>query len=507
MPDETPGTSPTPQEMEVTRRWLQKWNKSNAPEEQVHAVVRAIAEGADKTREALAGVGITLRAGKDKEFRARIFPALAASIAALRAAQNQALAGNGIRDAVQAILSRERVEGPGFPMGELTIEPNVRASEQEVREMIDSMGIDGIYNTCIQMTGMEPPRHIIRVNVFEAHEEMAQASLLAPHEFRMRFHPEHRRVRLHLTGSEPTRVLNINYNFARRQPEEVPGVMFHEFGHHWTQKMHSSPHGNVAIMEGFAELMRIVAARREGTTWRQLRTRPLEILDGRGYPPVAAANYVPCDERLSFVSKVVASQRLMAHLGGVDERVMAGIARSCSYPGDDRTAVPLRQVMLDIERETGIAGFAQRCFDDPILYPGGLRTGEMAFANMNDAGNGYAIMRFSVPNNGGHYGWSMHEYPALPNNLTAADFMTQPIQTAPLPFGLDFQRPDGGIAFGIETNGSFQVTPEFIVKQVKLGQMQWQAGATRVHYRVNGVRTLLEHPLIITEEDLARPAL
>jgi hypothetical protein len=494
----------SPFQVTAVRSFLESCNKADASEQEVLAVARAVSEGSAKTAEALMAIGITFQPGNIQEFEERLFPQLAAAFPRVQEAVRLGVA-QVLDTPLAPAKTRERIAGPGFPMGGLTIEPDVQESEVEVKALLEKLDIDSIYNTCVNILGMEPKRHIMNVRVFHAPEQGSQAHMSFQRDYRTRLYPEHRRVRMEVTGVEPNHQLAINYNFFSKDPEEGRGVLYHEFGHHWSQKLQAACQGNMAFMEGIAELTRVVAARREGAPWKQVYTRAPQILNGQECPSVAAANYVDCDARLSNVAKRVATHRLVANLDGIDERKLAGIARACTYATVDRTSVPMRQLLDDIERETGVVGFAERCIRDQVLTPGNLKPGEMAMAFMNDVGNQYSIMRFHVPNDGSHFGWSVREHLALPDNLQAEDFHMYPIETTPLPFGVYFQKPDGQIAFGITTGGSFRVTTEFILKYARQGRISWQAGETRVYYGTPGSpRVLLEHPLRITQEDIAQ---
>lgn len=505
MPTNIPtGSSPAE---EAVRTWLKKWNKSDAPPENIAAIVAAVSGGAESVRAALVGIGITIKVSKWKEFQNITFSALTGSLASIHQEQTEktrnetaSLASGTIAD----FGRHECVPGPGFPMGRLVIDPETGASETSVREVLECIDLDTIYNTCIEMTGMEPPRNPLDIHIQHMPDAIhGQGGIALPYNYLMNYYPDVRRVHLDVAGSDAPHTFSLSYKFLQTFPAEARGVIYHELGHLWTQKILSSPKANIAFAEGFAELMRTAAAKRENATWEQANGGSIiQVLSGNVLPCVIPIGRADIRGRLNNICKYVVCSRLKHHLGDLEPQRLGGLTKACSYTTNTRPIEALVPLIQAIEHETGVTNFAQNFMHDPALYPGGLQQGEIALAMTNEAKTAIDIYRTEVLERGERNNWTLREYQSPPVALNESDFSTEPIRFKDLPFKLHVERPDGHVAFTLDVSGGGTLTPQRVLHLSQSVNIPWKPGKTKFYYEASGEKTLLLHTFDISERDI-----
>lgn len=517
MPNDVPtGSSPAE---EAARSWLKKWNKSDAPPENVAAIVAAVGKGAESVRNALTDIGITIKTSKWREFQTLTFRNLAESLAATQARQHQSVQALITPTKLPSTVStqkpiaftpstparhRESVPGPGFPMGRLVIDPETGASEASVREVLECIDLDTIYNTCVEMTGMEPPRNPLDIHIEHMPDAIhGQGGIVLPYNYLMNYYPNVRRVRLDVAGSDAPHTFSLSYKFLQTFPAEARGVIYHELGHLWTQKILSSPNVSIAFAEGFAELMRTAAAKRENAAWEQANGGSImQVLSGNALPCVIPIDRADIRGTLHNICKYVVCSRLKHHLGDLEPQRLGGLTKACSYTTNTRPIEALVPLIQAIEYETGVTNFAQNFMQDPALYPGGLQQGEIALAMTNEAKTAIDIYRTEVLERGERNNWTLREYQSPPATLNQSDFSTEPISVRNLPFKLHVERPDGHIPFALDVSGGGTLTPQRILDLSQSVNIPWKPGTTKFYYEASREKTLLLHTLDISERDI-----
>lgn len=392
-------------------------------------------------------------------------------------------------------------KGRGLPDSSVVLEPTVSARREDVERRLDALDLNGIWRTMEGMTGHRPSLRRFDVRVYDdAAHEQKQAAINMSAQLLLDTSESGDRIVLRPSTQNHPDALVVNDSFLTHQPREARGVAFHELGHVWTQAMLMHPE---AYSEGLAELFRSAAEMRESAGWEQsCGIAPYQVLHGAKEPRLVAAMKCDVPAPIEISSRYVVCKRLIDLLGGLDERVLHGIAKACDVPNSPAPVRPLLEILTAIERETGTKGFADAFLNDPVLRPGNLDTGKRAFAFRNAAGNYMMVKCFEVTDAAPLHGQSRKTF-ADPRSVGSirvdnANFHMQGPQVRNLPYSLRLIHPRGIEMRVAVQGGDFIFTPEKIMEFGKQSGASWPSGTTRVEFTMDGERpVMLDHAIDI----------
>lgn len=383
-----------------------------------------------------------------------------------------------------AVNTPEKVTGPGFPWGSIHVDPSLAAEIPHIESFIENLGLDRIYNTCCHLTGFEPYRRPLNIELIT--DEHRSASLSTPHTFASFYHPQNKRIKLSSYSSEPPETIKISYAYGKKNHEEMRGIIYHELGHLWTQKIFTATDSNEPYCEAFAEMMRTAAARFECQDWQEAYGgRDAEFLLPTGKPLLIPSTAVPLARNINKASSALLCNDLRNMLGD-DPRTLGKIAKACSYSDQNRQSVPLEKILLDIERETGIREFARGCYTNPDTTPGNIRVGPFGVAFLNTAGNKYCIIHSSVLNEGIEYNWSKKQYPEDIREVPMSDMYTSPVREEFQPFTLAIEHEGTDLRMDLQTTGSLLISPQRILTLGEANGRTFPPGSYRLTFIAPG---------------------
>lgn len=128
------------QELQIAYQWLQRLGKRGVKETEAITIIQAASQGADTVRTALENIGIKIRKMKIHEFDTVHIPDLVTKLSTLRESSRSA-ATIVLRNTTR---KPENVPGPGFPMGRIIKDSNLKVSDKDTNLLVARLDLDNI---------------------------------------------------------------------------------------------------------------------------------------------------------------------------------------------------------------------------------------------------------------------------------------------------------------------------------------------------------------------------
>lgn len=414
----------------------------------------------------------------------------------------------GVQKNIRNTLTPKTPEEIVLPGTTLVFDKNIQ-DQQRAAQALGRIGLPHIQETLVKMTGYTPTNMPKETRLHSNTNPTAtQAGIVARAYTPLTHDPLKKRLRLRFHGLSGIDAIDGNVHFIEANPDEARGVYYHELGHLWTPKMYAlDDERSETYIEAFGELFRSAAALHEGAAWKQATgCRGYDILSGDTLPNLVIPHWQNLNvPKLLFHSgRFAVCNRLIQHLGGLNERVLHGIAKACDigtlpYDGDS-----FEHVLRDIERETEVAGFADAVLADPALRFGGMQTGPVMLGFPTADQNGYRIDCFNITDTGAAWGMSKEKFDAQPQSIDVnnSTFDFKGVQVQPIPFNVTFHNEPFDVNLKMNvTSGEILVTPEQILDLALMGKTGWPGGKTTITFSVgNGAPKKIATEINISEE-------
>lgn len=481
------------EEIQETQSWVSSWSGKTVTDAEAEKIIRASRmgyESLEKVIRVLGDAGITIPLVDRYRFSSEILPGLFRALERVRETSHAALVKTA---------GLEFPDGPGFPFKSFTYDPEIPATAAQMQETIaNDINLHGLYNYCRKLSGdFEPPRMALELHLTnEKDPDATQGDLSAEFAYRLGDDPQTKRLLFLPEVMNCLSKLSLNYAFVKHDPEEAKGMIIHELGHLWTQRILATHSGRTEpIHEAFAELFRSLAAIRSGARWEQAHgCSGYQVLYGDPEPKLLHA-HPECrlDMDAFHASRYLASNRLVHHLGGIDEQKLRGIGEACVVNSYPHNMEPLETVLRDIEKKTGVQKFADNFLADPMLKAGNLQKGLTAIAFPNVAGNSCQISCFEIMDTAPLFMQSRKTY-ANPRQGRAGFnnkdlFMESPKIRHPQ-FTATLAHASGKIGLVMEANGQLNLSPRKVIELGAKKNISWPEGDYNVTFALKGQKPI-----------------
>ncbi len=389
---------------------------------------------------------------------------------------------------IHSIMQGETGESLGLIGNRISINSLIEDRDRALQALAN-VDLPAIQAHMVEMTSYMPKNLPDRTYLFSNPDLSSIQATVRPNIFQSITHDAStQKAVFRLNGLNSIDAIQCNVDFLETEPEEARGVLFHELGHLWTSKIMGLDQQRSEIyIEAFGELFRSAAAFNENAQWAQATGgKGYDVLYGSEVPNLVIPHWqnqqIP--KQLFHAGRFLVCNRLIEHLGGLDERTLHGISKACDvgvlpYEGESFEAI-----LRAIEAETGKTGFADDVLHDPVLEFGGMKPGPVAVGMPAIGGNGYRIECFEIKDLGERWGQSIQTYPQAPSgkmDVNNKTFHFEGVQTEIIPFELILHNNQHDLDIRMNvTSGGVVLTPEQILD---IGLM-WEKGLPAGMYSI-----------------------